>query len=92
MKEELKLIRKIYEEIQEVKKLVLANNVQVVKEEIKIVEERNDKRFNQLTDDVNKIEKKKVKVTLNEYDKIILKDLESRISILEEESQPYEIN
>lgn len=92
MKEELKLIRKIYEEIQEVKKLVLANNVQIVKEEIKIVEERNDKRFNQLTDDVNKMEKKKVKVTLNEYDRIILKDLESRISILEEESQPYEIN
>ena len=30
--------------------------------------------------------------SLNDYDRIILKNLESRITILEEESQNYEVN
>ena len=41
----------------------------------------------------NKIEEEKTGISiingLNHYDKIILKNLESRISILEEESQKY---
>ena len=41
----------------------------------------------------NKIEEEKTEISmingLNDYDKIILKNLESRISILEEESQKY---
>ena len=41
----------------------------------------------------NKIEEEKTGISiingLNDYDKIILKNLESRISILEEESQKY---
>ena len=41
----------------------------------------------------NKIQNEKIeKRELSDYDKIILKNLESRISILEEETQKYEVN
>ena len=44
----------------------------------------------------NEVRERKIEISkvkgLNDYDRIILKNLESRISILEEESQKYQIN
>lgn len=50
------------------------------------LEKKIDTEMRERKSDISKVK------GLNEYDKIILKDLESRISILEEESQPYKVN
>ena len=58
--------------------------LKTILEELKIIKNKvgsNNMKF-------EKIEKRE----LSDYDKIILKNLESRISILEEETQKYEIN
>lgn len=62
----------------------IVNILKTILEELKIIKNKvssNNMKF-------EKIEKRE----LSDYDKIILKNLESRISILEEETQKYEIN
>ena len=78
-----------FEQIQNILEKVMhaltENNRQFEKFEIKkdddSIQKRNEKQ-----------EKKAIIPEFNDYDKIILKNLESRICILEEETQKYTIN
>lgn len=53
---------------------------------IKNLENKMDNEKNERIMEISKMR------SLNDYDRIILKNLESRITILEEESQNYEVN
>lgn len=53
---------------------------------IKNLENKMDNEKNERIMEISKMR------SLNDYDRIILKNLESRITILEEESQHYEVN
>lgn len=59
--------------------------LKTILEELKIIRNKVVSNNNIQTENIEKRE-------LSDYDKIILKNLESRISILEEETQKYEIN
>lgn len=58
----------------------------VTTKSIKNLENKMDNEKNERIMEISKMR------SLNDYDRIILKNLESRITILEEESQNYEVN
>lgn len=65
-------------------KIEIVEILKTILEELKIIRNKVTSN-NKQTENFKKRE-------LSDYDKIILKNLESRISILEEETQKYEIN
>ena len=102
---EKELFKIIYKEIIEIKRnekiIELSSCVDKIKENIKEITEvlkEQDKKIqkveNKLSQHDNKLEKSEtIKLkALNEYDRIILNNLESRISILEEATEKYTIN
>lgn len=66
-------------------KIEIVEVLKTILEELKIIRNKVVSNNNIQTENIQKRE-------LTDYDKIILKNLESRISILEEETQKYEIN
>lgn len=77
------IMKKLYNDIEEIKKYTIENN----KKTSKIYNKIKNKGKKNLK--VNEEKQKYLTEELNEYTRIILSDFESRISILEEENQNY---
>lgn len=85
------LMEKIYEEVKQ------TNEIMKNLKEIKDILKEHEDHFENLESKIkSEMEERKTEISkikgLNEYDKLVLKNVESRISILEEESQNYTIN
>ena len=86
------ILKALYKDLEELKKCVLEDNKKISKVYSKLNESKC--LDINMTEEAELIDEEVFKnryesMNLNDYTKIILKDFESRISILEEENQSY---
>ena len=88
--ENKELIKQVCKEINNIKERLILDIEDIFEnptiKNLKLINDLQNKMEREKDVHISKIE------SLDDYDKIILKDLESRISILEEESQKYNIS